>query len=73
MTARKTDAEEALRDFCDKDLLALRAELVDDVKDYLIEQLADMVDADERKRVTDMLAAMCDMGRDLKHLRRVLR
>lgn len=62
-----------LSEMCDADLLSMRIELIGEVIDNLIAQLGETEDEAERKRLTDWMVSLHDIGMDFKGLRRAQR
>lgn len=63
----------ALTDFCDVDTLTNRIELIEEVKDHLLEELGDTEDEKTKKWITDTMLSLHDMDIDLKRIRRAQR
>lgn len=63
----------ALSDFCDVDMLTNRIELIEEVKDHLLEELGDTEDEKTKKWITDTMLSLHDMDMDLKRIRRIQR
>lgn len=62
-----------LSEFCDVDTLTNRIELVDDLKDNLLEQIGETEDEAEKKKLTDWMLCLHDMNNELKTIRRAQR
>lgn len=62
-----------LTEFCDVDTLTSRIELVDELKDHLIEELGDAEDEKRKKWITDTMICLHEMNMDLKKIRRAQR
>lgn len=59
-----------LTEFCDMDTLTDRIGLIADVKDNLLVQVGSTDDDKERKKLTDWMLCLHEMGEDLKKIRR---
>lgn len=62
-----------LSEFCDTDSLTNRIELIDEVKDHLLEELGDTEDEKAKKWITDAMLSLHEMNMDLKRIRRAQR
>lgn len=63
----------ALSEFCDADSLTNRIEMVDELKDHLLEELGDTEDEKAKKWITDTMLSLHEMNMDLKRIRRAQR
>lgn len=64
-------SQTVVADFCDRDLLSTRVELLGEVMDYLMVQLGEADIEAERKRIVDLMLSLRDLRQDLKELGRV--
>lgn len=63
----------ALSDFCDIATLTNRIELIDEVKDHLLEELGEIEDEKAKAWITDTMLSLHDLSIDLKRIRRTQR
>lgn len=68
-----SDTVNVLTDFCDVDTLTNRIELVEEVKDHLLEELGDTEDEKTKKWITDTMLSLHEMNTELKRIRKVQR